>query len=249
MRRIVKFVAPLVVLLAAATTAAAVADPVTPTDPYPRVDDPGTGVCAKETRAVDRLLVQDAAKRRPYERAKDAFDRGVGSPEDVAGARRPLLEYLRDLSRAKYALAACRTKEGAGAAKDKKCAALYLEYNRLVDELAINTELDNDAKESLARARRAGNLGVGAQQALDAAEAVAALTDFDRKATEQDLAAALKAIKDDADCKDGSYQRPQVAPPPREVVPTSAPADPPVELSPAPFEGSAQFSVTLTPVP
>jgi hypothetical protein len=206
------------------TAGMAVAAPVPPTTPYPTVPVPViAGVCQDEqlTVAQAQLLYNQAVAA--YNRALKAANNGVGSAQAARDAQKAADDAAIALNTAKYARAACQNQEGNLAAADKNCVSLALEFNRLVDELAITQDLQDVAKQSLDAAALSLAANVISQEDYDAIDTVYGVAKLQTQKIQLRSTKARKTATD-AGCK--NVDRPAPPPPPAPAPPNPAPSSP-----------------------
>lgn len=142
MKRIVKIVAPLVLLLSAATAAVAMAAPVQPSDPFPDVYDkvdPKIVACMAERQAMEKA--EDGLRTATKLYNIDAAGQGTGTirGKELRQSEQKLHEAELKLSDAKHMLALClnnQTKD-----PNKACFELANKLSRLKAELEIREEM------------------------------------------------------------------------------------------------------------
>ncbi len=229
MKLMVKVAVPLVVLFAVATTAVAVAAPVPSTTPFPN-PPADAAVCLDEKDGIARQEINLRYAKAEYDRAVQRAGGGVGAQLDLIAKERALHVAAIALNKAKYDEAKCRN--GLGNAADKACIALALEYNRLIDEAAIKVELEKLAKADYDAAVFARNLGVGDAETVDRTLRDWDLAKLDVTTVNRHVTEARKKITDNPACRSFTFERPQLAPPPRKVPPsTPQPTETPTSVT------------------
>jgi len=218
MKLIVK-VGTAVVVLCTAMTAMAVAAPMPPTTPFPDVPANAT-VCLDQKDNIERQQIMYTYAKAVYDRANRANLAGAGAQADLRAAERALHLVEIALNKAKYDEAVCRNDQGNAA--NKVCVALALEYNRLVDEAPIRAALEALAKADYDAAVAGQNAGAGDADTVDRTKRDWDLSKLDTGQNARWITEARAKITGNPACQGFSFDRPQPAPPPREV-PTSAP--------------------------
>jgi hypothetical protein len=230
------------------TAGMAVAAPVPPTAPYPTVPVPAVaGACKDEqlTVAQAQLLYNQAIA--VYNRALKAANNGAGSAQAARDAQKAADDAAITLNTAKYAQAACRNTAGNLAAADKNCVSLALEFNRLVDELAITQDLQDVAKQNLDAAALSLAANVISQEDYDAIKTVYEVAELQTQKIQLRSTKQGKTATD-AGCK--NVDRPVPPPPPVPAPPNPAPSSPApsdTPSSPAPSDTPSSPAPSDTP--
>jgi hypothetical protein len=220
MKLLFKIVAPVAVMVTAAG-AVAMAAPLTPTTPYPDVPA-NADVCKVEKLDVTRAQIELDIAKRAYERAKTAYERGVGAISAMRIAEIAVHRAMIKLNAAKYAEAACRNNKGNDA--NKPCITLALDLNRLLDELALRQEVERLARAEYDRALEGRRTGVVSEEELDKTELEWRLAEVDRQQTEQRITDQRELIAANIACRGFPFDRrpaPPAPPQPTSALPTS----------------------------
>lgn len=220
MKLAVKVLTPLVVLLVAATTAVAMADPYPLTEPDSRIPA-NNNVCVTEKIAINQAQGDYNNALDRYRRAKQADDRAQRPV--TAAARRDAEQQLHEaqikLTNAKFAEAACRNNLGNN--PDKTCLALVLELQRLKAEAPLRRALERLAGIKLGLAQHSFDHGGISQRELDEYVNAKNTAVANREAVERAITAQEQLIRDTPACRDfpTTPPPPELLPPPREVPP------------------------------
>jgi hypothetical protein len=229
------------------TAGMAVAAPVPPTTPYPTVPVVA-GACQDEqlTVAQAQLLYNQAIA--VYNRALKAANSGVGSAQAARDAQKAADDAAIALNTAKYAQAACQNNAGNLAAADKNCVSLALEFNRLVDELAITQDLQDVARQNLDAAALSLAANVISQEDYDGINTLYGVAKLQTQKIQLRSTTQRKKATD-AGCQ--NVDRPAPPPPPAPAPPNPAPSSPApsdTPSSPAPSD-TPSSPLPLSPVP
>jgi hypothetical protein len=238
-----KIVAPVLVMCTAAT-AVALAAPVTPTTVYPDVPA-NPDVCRVEKLEIQRQQLEFDEARATYDRLQRQAGMGAASTSELRAAEVALHQAGIRLNAAKYAEAACRNNLGNNA--NKACVTLALELNRLVDELALRREIERLAAAEFADGNRQAERGTISPADLGRLRLAAQIATIERQQTEQRIIDQRRRIAETPACRGFPAERPEQAPPPREV-PTSTEIAPPRREVPTSTETAPPTgSVPTTP--
>jgi hypothetical protein len=154
MKFAVKIVAPLVLLLSAATATAAFAAPKAPyPTPDPKVDK-NIASCKAERRAVGLAEIDVRTAQRTYDALRNAKN-GV-RPSEVWEAWRKLLEFQVTLSNANYDYAVCLNNKGND--PDKVCFEIANHLNKLQDELELRQAIFDSMSAEYTKLKSSGGL-------------------------------------------------------------------------------------------
>jgi tetratricopeptide (TPR) repeat protein len=226
MKSLVKIMAPVIVVLAAAT-AVAVAAPIPPTAPYPDVPA-NADVCKVEKLEIQKQQAKYDLAKGNYDRTLALYQRGSASIEEVENAEAAVHNAEIALSNAKYAEAACRNKLGND--PKKACIDLSLELNRLIDELAIRKELERLARNAYDRALNLARTGAISAEQLAAAKTAWQVAVIERQQVEQKITDQRAAIAANPACRDYPSERPT----PTSTTPTTPTSPTTTPTSPSP---------------
>jgi multidrug resistance efflux pump len=224
MKSLVKIVAPVILVLTAAT-AVAVAAPVPPKAPYPDVPA-NADVCKVEKLEIQKQQAKYDQAKGDYDRTVALYQRGAASIETLEKAEAALHNAELALNNAKYAEAACRNKAG----------DLSLELNRLIDELAIRKELERLARNAYDRALNLARTGSISAEELAAAKTAWQVAVIERQQVEQKITDQRAAIAANPACRDYPSERP---------TPTST--TPTTPTSPSPTTPTSPSPTTPSP--
>lgn len=226
MKSLVKIVAPVILVLTAAT-AVAVAAPVPPKAPYPDVPA-NADVCKVEKLEIQKQQAKYDQAKGDYDRTLALYQRGSASVETLEKAEAALHNAEIALNNAKYAEATCRNK--AGNDPKKACVELSLELNRLIDELAIRKELERLARNAYDRALNLARTGTISAEELAAAKTAWQVAVIERQQVEQKITDQRAAIAANPACRDYPSERPT----PTSTTPTTPTSPTTTPTSPSP---------------